>query len=245
MNKISILSKRNFKEMLKEPVVLIFSLLVPVVMLVVMQLIFQNVQAQGVEIFRIESFAPAIATFGFSFTMLSIALMITSDKTGAFLSRLLVSPVKPSQYLFSFLPTGLINCICQIIIFYILSFIFNMPFSVGTLLSAVYLIVPALFYCVAGILIGAIANNERQAGPFCSIIISGAGILGGVWMPLESIGGGFLIFCKILPFYNGITPSQSAVLGNYLNLLPMLIVFVYSGVLLALAFYMFNRKCKN
>ena len=245
MKNLYFLSKRNLKEMLRDPISLIFGLCLPIVFLVVMQLALGNVNQEGVEIFKIENFAPSTAVFGFTFTMLYIAIMIASDKNTAFMNRLLVSPVKNYEYLLSYLPAALIISIIQVVLFYITAFIFGLSLTLSTSISAIYLIIPAIFFIILGILIGSIANSEKQAGPLSSIIISSAGILGGLWMPIKSIGGAFETICKILPFYNCVLPSQSAMMGDYANLLPFAWILIYTVVIAVLSFVIFNKKAKS
>ena len=50
-----------------------------------------------------------------------------------------------------------------------------------------------------GILFGTIFNDKSAPG-ICSVFISLAGILGGCWMPIETMGA-FESFCRFLPFY--------------------------------------------
>ena len=60
--------------------------------------------------------------------------------------------------------------------------------------------IPILIFSVfIGILLGIIFNDKSAPG-VCSVFISLAGILGGCWMPLESMGA-FETFCRFLPFY--------------------------------------------
>ena len=245
MKRLYFLSKRNLKEMLRDPISLIFGLCLPIVFLIVMQLALGGVNQEGAEIFNIQNFAPSTAVFGFTFTMLYVALMIAGDKNTAFMQRLLVSPVKNYEYLLSYLPAALLTSVLQIVLFYIVALFFGLTLTVSTLISAIYLIVPAIFFIVLGILIGSIANSEKQAGPLSSIIISSAGILGGLWMPIKSIGGAFETICKILPFYNCTLPSQSAMSGDYGNLLPYVWVALYSIAIIVVSFIIFNKKTKN
>lgn len=51
----------------------------------------------------------------------------------------------------------------------------------------------------SGIIVGALLN-EKSAPAITSIVISASGILGGAWMPLDTMGG-FETFCEFLPFY--------------------------------------------
>jgi ABC-2 type transport system permease protein len=95
-----------------------------------------------------------------------------------------------------------------------------------------------------GILFGTLFNDKSAPG-ICSIFISIAGILGGCWMPIETMGN-FELFCKCLPFYPSvyigkiITSATNALGGYYildtsawLGLLPIFI-FMFSSIILSL-----------
>ncbi len=237
-----LLTKRNLKEMIRDPISLIFCLGLPSVMLVFMQLVFGNIDASNAVMFKINNFAPAIATFGFTFTMLYVALTLSGDRGSSFMYRLLVSPVKSWQYLTGFLFAFLLVAFVQTVIFYLVSLIFGLTIGVGLLVSLVYLIPSALFYCACAMLIGTICQNEKQAGPVCSIVITASGLLGGIWMPLEVMGGGLLKVCEYLPFYNGVKMAQNAVVGNYDAWLSALIVVGYALITALVALIIFRKK---
>lgn len=245
MNKLLALTKRNLKEISRDPVSLCFCILAPIVMLVAMQLIFGKTTAEGASMFQIENFAPAIVTFGFSFTALYVALTVSGDNGSSFITRIKISPVKPYIYLLSQILSALPLMAVQTVLFYAISLIFGLKVNLNLLVSMVYLIPIGFFYLSAGILIGVIVKSEKQAGPVSSILITGAGLLGGVWMPLESIGGGFLTLCKILPFYNGVTLSQMAVKGDFNGLIPFLITLAWTVVIFAVAVIIFKVKSKK
>lgn len=241
MKRTLLLTKRNLKEMLIDPVSLIFSIGVPIVMLVFMQLLFGQMDETGTAIFKIQSFAPAIANFGYTFTMLYMALMISGDRGHAFMSRLLVSPVKAYEYLCSFVLSFLPMAIAQTVIFYSVAMIFGLPLTLNTLLSIISLIPAMLFYCACALLIGSIASSEKQAGPICSIVITASGLLGGIWMPLETMGT-FLTVCEWLPFYNGVKVAKNVILGNLNGIIPTLIILGYTLIVTILSILIFTKK---
>ena len=102
--------------------------------------------------------------------------------------------------MFSFFLSALPVTAVQTILFYVVALIFGYPLNGKLFLSMVYLIPSACFYIMVGILVGVICKNEKQTGPISSIFVSLAGILGGVFMPLESMSGGFKKFVNLLPF---------------------------------------------
>ncbi len=96
---------------------------------------------------------------------------------------------------------GLIQTIVCIVAGYVISLFIGsgyIGFADCLLLAAEQL--PALILNVfSGIIAGALLN-EKSAPAITSVVISASGILGGAWMPLDTMGG-FETFCKFLPFY--------------------------------------------
>lgn len=248
MNRTLILTKRNLKEIVVEPLSIIFCLALPLVMLVGMELIYMSMSEEmqaGAVMFRIENFASGIAVFGFTFTAMFLAISITSDKNSAFMTRLLISPVKPIEYYISFVLSALPLCFFQTVLFYLVAFCFGLKLSGALLVSIVYLIPAMLFYISSGLLVGALVNHDNEAGPLCSILVSGAGILGGVWMPVETLSEGFFNFCKILPFYNTVKPSSKALLGDYNGLKEIVITLMYTVVFITISALVYKKKLKK
>ena len=98
-----------------------------------------------------------------------------------------------------------------------------------------------------GILFGTLFNDKTAPG-ICSIFISIAGILGGCWMPVETMGV-FENFCKILPFYPSvyigrvITGATNAFGNLYIfdrvaviGLIPICVFVVLSVILSIIVF---------
>ena len=124
MKKCLILAQRNIKEMLREPLSLIFCLGFPLVMLLVMQLIFSNVASEFVPPnFEIEHYASGICVFGYTFTCLFVALQIAGDKNTAFMKRINVSPIRKGTYYCSFLISALPMVLLQTVLFFLVALI--------------------------------------------------------------------------------------------------------------------------
>lgn len=199
MKKCLIMAQRNIKEMLREPLSLVFCLGFPMVMLLLMQLIFKSMEFVP-DNFAIKNYASGICVFGFTFTSLFVAMQISSDKNSSFIKRINIAPINKLTYYLSFFVSALPIAVAQTVLFFLTALIFGFPFDANFVLSIVYLLPSAVFYVCIGMLIGALCSNEKQTGPISSIFISLTGIFGGVFMPLNAFGGGFATFVNLLPF---------------------------------------------
>ena len=243
MHRIKALTVRNLKETAREPMSLIFCVVFPLVMLVIMQLVLGGSDAAGTAVFQIDNFAPGIAVFGYTFTMLFVALGIAADKNTAFMTRILISPLSPLEYYLSYVFAFMPVCLLQTVLFYAVALVFGLNASVGLLVSLVYTLPSAFFYIACGLFIGTVSKSEKAAGPVSSVFICAAGMLGGIWMPVETLGGVFFGVCKALPFYNTIKPAASAVKGAYQDIFPCIfITLAYTAALLALSALIYKRK---
>jgi ABC-2 type transport system permease protein len=107
---------------------------------------------------------------------------------------------------------------------------------------------PVLVTCIfLGILFGTIFSDKAAPG-ISSAFISLAGMLGGCWMPIDTMGN-FEVFCRALPFYPsvyigriitnstnalGITYSFNNIAG--FGLIPISLFMIVSVFLTIIAF---------
>lgn len=195
LNRIATLSLRNIKEIVREPLSLIFSLGLPLVMEIGFYYIFHDLTPQ----FGIKYLAPGIIAFSQTFLTLFTGILVSVDRNSSFLTRLYVSKAKPFEfilgYVFALLPVGII----QSILFFIAGGIIDPTFfSAGMLAGIGVSAITAIFYIGFGILFGSLCN-EKSVGGISSIIITGQSVLSGMWFPLEGLSEGFLTIMRILP----------------------------------------------
>ena len=232
------LIKRNFKEMMREPLSYVFCIGFPIVMITLFQVINRFTNG-NTPIFINASLIPGIMVFSFTFVMLTMALLVSKDKQTALIRRLYISPAKPVEFILSYAFCGLVIGIIQAVLCVFTGFIIslimqNAYFSFGTSVLLVLSQIPMLLICIfLGILFGSLLN-DKSAPAVTSIFISASGILGGAWMPLDTMGG-FETFCRFLPFYPSVYigrtitgalhtyPSTPYVFDNvaYLGLIPI------------------------
>ena len=73
MSKILNFSKRNLKEILRDPIIYIFCLIFPLIMLILFQII-NKYTGGNTPMFELSSLLPAIIMFSYTFVMLTMAL---------------------------------------------------------------------------------------------------------------------------------------------------------------------------
>ena len=143
--------------------------------------------------------------FSYSLLMLMSALLISKDKSQAFLKRLFTSPLKAYNYIIGYFIPFIIVGIFQSIICIILGYIFGAISNTGFIPfpSALLLIIEMMPIMAINIFIGmclGMVLNDKAAPAITSIFISCSGVLGGAWMPLDTMGE-FETFARFMPFH--------------------------------------------
>ena len=243
--------------MLRDPLVYIFCLGFPVLMLLLFQII-NKYTAGDTPMFAVKSLIPGMLMFSFTFVMLIASLLVSKDRTTAFLVRLYTSPLRTWEYVAGYAVPCFVVGIGQEVICLLFGYIVSLIvggtyFSFGAALLLMLEMLPMLLICIAfGVFFGSVLN-DKSAPAISSVFVSAAGILGGAWLPLDTMGG-FETFCRFLPFYPSvylgrvITGASHSVpdAGSYafdgvakLGFIPI-IVFLALGC--ALAVFAFKRN---
>lgn len=197
-------AKRNVLEMLRDPVLYIFCIAFPVLMTLLFQLINYFIE-QEQAIFQMTSLVPGMCMFSCTFVMLVCGMLVSKDRASAFLIRLYTSPMRTAEYVAGYalpcLAVGVLQQFICIFFGWLMTLIFGgVYFSFGAALLLVLGMLPILiFFIFLGILFGSLLNDKAAPG-ICSAFICAAGVLGGAWMPLDTMGG-LETFCRFLPFY--------------------------------------------
>ena len=264
MKKTLIFIKRNLIEMSRDPLLYIFCAGFPILMTLMFQIILKYSGGET-PVFEVKSLIPGIMMFSYSLLMLMSSLLVSKDKTSAFLKRLYTSPMKSYNYIIGYFIPFLIIGIIQSFICIILGYIFGSTSGTGftSFPQALLLIVSMLpimsFNILLGILLGTILN-DKSAPAITSIFISCSGVVGGAWMPIDTMGD-FEAFASYLPFYPSvyigrvITGAYHTIpdeLGNRIQytfsdrgLLFLIITFIYLLISIVLAIVIFNKKLKS
>lgn len=250
MGRIGAFSSRNLKEIIRDPLSYIFCLGFPLVMLIIMTLVNDSIPPEAeMTIFRIDHLAGGIAVFGLTFIMLFCCLTVAKDRSGAFLVRLYATPMKSGDFIAGYLlPVSLVGLAQTLITFvtsFVISLITNVELNFIGLLLAAFTLLPAMIMMISfGLLFGTLFS-EKAAPGLCSIVISFASFLGGVWFDVEGTGGILADICNVLPFFHAVKAARLAsalTFDGYIS--HLLITLGYAAVVTAAAIIVFNRKMK-
>ena len=245
VNRIWTLTKRNTKEILRDPLSLIFTIAMPLFMEILFYLIFHTQTSQ----FEMKYLAPGIVVFSQAFFTLFIGLLIATDRSTSFLTRLYVSKARSYEFIFSYGLSLLPVVLASSVLFFIVGGIFDTNlFCVGAVYAILLSLITSTFYLACGILFGSLCN-EKSIGGISSIVIAGQSVLSGMWFPVEGLNKGMVTFMKVLPFKNATMVIQNVVLGitdPFKDLiLPLIIVLAYTVVLLAAAILVYKSKMSS
>lgn len=246
-----VFSKRTIKEIMRDPLSYIFCLGFPMVMLVVMSIIDRSIPAQAnMTVFHIENLGPGIAYFGLTFVMLFSSIQVSKDRSTALLMRLYASPMKPADYVIGYTLPVFLLALVQMVICFVAAFVIGLfvdyTFSISAILLSVLALIPSVFlFTGIGILFGSVVN-EKAAPGLCSIVITVTGMIGGVWMDIDGLGGAIKKVASVLPFYHGVSLAKAPFQESADKILEHLAWTVICAlVIYVLAVVIFQSKMKK
>ena len=233
-------AKRNCKELLRDPLTLFFGLGFPLVLLVLMNLIQRNIP---VSIFELDTLAPGIALFGLTFMALFAGMLLSKDRSTAFLARLAASPMTASDFLLGYLLPMLPMAVGQSVICLGAAAVLGLPLSWNMLAVAAALVPSALLFIALGLLCGTLLNDKQVGGMCGAILTNVTAWLAGIWFDLSLMGSGFKAVAYLLPFAHGADGARAALAGDWAALPGHLLwVSAWAAAVLALAVWLFRRR---
>ena len=236
-------AKRNAKEILRDPLNLIFGLGFPLVLILLLSAIQANVP---VALFEIQHLSPGVTVFGLSFMTLFSATIITKDRGSSLLQRLYTTPLTPKDFILGYTLPILPIAIAQSVICYIAAIALGLHITVNILFAIVLIIPVSLLYIGLGLLCGSVFN-DKQVGGICGALLTNLSAwLSGIWFDLELVGGAFKRIAYALPFVHAVDMERAALAGDIAGIFPHLWwVLGYGAVTLIAAVLLFLRQMKK
>lgn len=233
-------AKRNFKEMLRDPINLIFLFGFSVVLMILLSAIQANIP---VSLFEIQHLAPGITVFGLSFVTLFSATIISKDRSSSFMHRLYTTPMKPSDFILGYTLPIIPIAMIQALACYLFALILKLPISINILISVIFIIPISLLYIGIGLLCGSVFN-DKQVGGICGALLTNVSAwLSGIWFDLDLVGGAFKKISYALPFVHAVDMQRALIIGDFSGIFPHLWwVLGYSIVTLGAAVLVFLRQ---
>ena len=236
-------SKRCAKEILRDPINIMFGLGFPVVLLLLLSAIQANIP---VGLFEIASLVSGISVFGLSFMSLFASTLIAKDRESSFLQRLYTTPLKPVDFILGYMLPVVPIAISQSIICFVVAVFLGLPVNINVLYAILAMLPIALFHISLGLLCGSLFTVKQVGGVCGALLTNLSAMLSGVWFDLELVGGIFVKIAEILPFVHAVRLEKAVLDGNIGDALPSLyIVIIYTVVLTVGAVLVFLRQMKK
>ena len=236
-------AKRNLREMIRDPLMIGFSLGFPLILILLLSAIQASIP---VSLFEIQHLTPGITVFGLSFMTLFSATVISRDRSTSFLQRLYTTPLTSLDFILGYTLPIIPLSVGQSVICYIVAIILGLDITVNILLAVLFVVPISILYIALGLLFGSILN-DKQVGGICGALLTNLSAwLSGTWFDLELVGGVFKKIAYALPFVHAVDMERAVLAGNYADVFPHLLwVLGYALATLLLAVWLFLRQMKN
>lgn len=236
-------AKRNFKEIIRDPLNLCFGIGFPVVLILLLSAIQSSIP---VPLFEIQSLTPGITVFGLAFMTLFTATLISKDRSTSFLNRLYTTPLKPLDFILGYTLPIIPISILQSIICFMFAMIFGLDVCINIILAILLMIPVSILFISLGLLFGSILN-DKQVGGICGALLTNlTAWLSGAWFDLKLVGGVFEKIAYALPFVHAVEMERAVLVGNYGEIFThLLVVLAYALVSLILAVIFFLKQMKK
>lgn len=236
-------AKRCAKEILRDPINLIFGLGFPLVLLVLLSAIQANIP---VSLFEIDTLTPGITVFGLSFITLFSATLVAKDRESALLQRLYTTPLTGMDFILGYMLPLLPIAMGQTAVCYLFAIPLGLTVSANMVYAVIGIFPMAVFNIALGLLCGSVFG-VKQVGGICGALLTNLSAwLSGVWFDLELVGGFFEKAANALPFVHAAEMEKALFSGNFAlagtHALPVLL---YSAAITAAAVFCFLRQMKK
>ena len=233
-------SNRTAKEILRDPLNLLFGLGFPLVLIGLLTAIQANVP---VPMFELDYLTPGITVFGLSFMTLFAAVLISKDRESALLQRLYTTPLTASDFIFGYTLPILPIAVSQGVICYIVAALLGLELKITILYPLLLMIPIALFYIALGLICGSVFTS-KQVGGICGALLTNLSAwLSGIWFDVDLVGGAVEKIANVLPFIHAVELERAAFNADYSYILPHLLwVLGYMVVTIIGAVSLFLRQ---
>ena len=236
-------AKRCAKEILRDPINLVFGLGFPLVLLALLSAIQANVP---VSLFEIDNLTPGITVFGLSFMTLFSATLVAKDRESAFLQRLYTTPLTGFDFILGYMLPLLPIALGQTVICYLFAVPLGLTFGVHIFYAVIGIVPMAIFNIALGLLCGSILG-VKQVGGICGALLTNLSAwLSGVWFDLKLVGGVFEKIAHALPFVHAVEMEKALFAGDLqLAATHILPILLYSAGITAVAVFCFIGQMKK
>jgi ABC-2 type transport system permease protein len=239
---MSALLKTETKLLLREPLLLFWGVLFPLVLLTVMGLAGNNPDPDLGGLSLVQTYVPVLIAF--TFTILGVSALPTALATyreRGVLRRLATTPLRPSRVLGAQLATtSSMAAATAILILLVARIAFGVPFPQQALAFLFAVILAAAALLGIGLLIAALAPRARIAGAIGTMLFFPLMFFAGLWAPRATMGATLRDIGDYTPLGAAVQALQDATAGTWPSAGQLLVMAGYAVVCAFLATRLFR-----
>lgn len=237
------LIKRNFIEMIRDPLTLILGIVFPVILLLTFLSINLSTDLPF-DLFSVNYIVSGITVFGFCMLMMLVATIIIRDRQSSLFARFQTLPLRSVDFIIGYMLPCLPIAILQMLLIFLIGIPFGLNMCWGTLLSMLVLLPIAIMFIAIGIILG-ITCNETQLSGFGTLLINVCTLLSGAWFDLKGIGGVFSMVGYALPFAHGVDAGRELIMQSSFDYVHLIYISGYALIFTLIAIVFFYYKLKG
>lgn len=238
---------RTAKDILRDPLNIIFGLGFPLVVLFLLSAIQANLPAEAqLPLFQLENLTPGVSVFGLSFLTLFSATLIAKDRESALLQRLYTTPLTAPEFILGYALPLLPLALAQCAVCYLAAMILGLSPTVTILPALLFVLPVALLFIAIGLLCGSLMGAKQVGGVCGALLTNLTAWLSGVWFDVALVGGVFQKIAGLLPFLHAVELERAVLRGDWPGIFPHLWwVLGYAAALMGLAVWAFLRQMRR
>ncbi len=243
MKKTWIWAVRVSREILRDPLSLVFGIGFPIVLLLLLTAIEQNIP---VEMFVLSELTPGIAMFGASFLSLFSAQLIARDRASFVLGRMFTTPMRAYHFILGYALPLFPMALAQGGIVYGVALILGLKPTWGLIPAVLALLPIAAIYIGLGLLLGSLLPEKAATVLSGTLLTNLSAWFSGTWFSLELVGEGFRIFAECLPFAHATDLGRALLALDFSDaVLHVAVVGGYAALILVGAVLAFHKSMKQ
>ena len=219
MTALIALTRNEFRLLGREPLYLFWSLVFPVILLVLLGLIpgFREVSADLGGVSLIATYTPVIVVLSMAFTGVSgLPAVVGTYRERLILKRLATTPVGSARLLAALLLQNLVTTLgMTFVVLLVARLAFEVPLPGQPLAWALTLALVAATLLAVGLAIAAVSPSAKVAGAVGSILFFPLLFFAGLWIPLPAMPDLLRRISELTPLGAGVQALHEAAAGQW------------------------------
>jgi ABC-2 type transport system permease protein len=188
---------------------------------------------------------PGMAVFGLMILITSVGGIVVRDRARGFLSRLMTTPARPSDFIFGYTLPFIPVIIISIAIYLGVGILMGLSIIGNLGLAFLVLFIIGICCMGMGMILGTVARSEEQASGAPWIFIVPLVMISGAWWPVEQMPSVIKGIAEALPFLHAMDACRDVVTrgAGFTGILPDLYWLIgWTIALFALGIVLFRRS---